>query len=661
MGRFRKKIGKKYGFSKGYTPWNAGKKIDFEKNSNSKKCTRLPETIYNSRVHKNLNGALTIHQVDGSVVNEKILRPKPGSADIIETYLQPETSRPNADVTKFYTPRHLESMFNAEMRNHKLFKSECDGDLIFDDQNHKQRGLAWIERLKCVKCGFLSNYYKIYNEVETDKPGQKAAAINVQAQAALLHTSISNKAFREILMTCNVIPPSTSGMQKSANKVSAQVEEINRESMKQIRESLVLENRLCGLSNVNHINAEGDSRYNNPILNTGVTPFQAGTQVTTVMCENNTLDKKIISLYTGSKLCVVASRLRGKGIEVLCPNHEGICTANIAEDASIGNEAVYSAKCAEEVSDFLKIAHITTDGDSKSFQGVKKIHGPNVKALRCVRHLSVSLKRAVVRCTFSTSMFSGPNKNSQRSKFALDIKARCVAELNQCFKIHNGELHYIKAHMPEVIKSIIMCYKGYCGFTCRVNSFVCAGLPSNHWEKNYIPHGSTCRMTYEDEQKLEQCMKILLGSKSLELVRFLTSTQKSEAFNRSLSRCNPKNVTFPRNFPGRAHAAVHMRNHRFANSILIILQKLGAPITPGSSVVRHLKQTDVIERYMKAYRKLPSTKLKRAKSRNRRYQLHAFVHFPKPIHYKKGIANPKYNKNVVRRKVVHNEHNYPSS
>ena len=80
-------------------------------------------------------------------------------------------------------------------------------------------------------------------------------------------------------------------------------------------------------------------------------------------------------MFTGYKLCKVASRLRGKGFNIICPNHYGLCTANIAEDAVIGNETVYSKKCAEEVSDYLKISHITTDGDSKAFRGIKEING----------------------------------------------------------------------------------------------------------------------------------------------------------------------------------------------------------------------------------------------------------------------------------------------
>jgi hypothetical protein len=67
-------------------------------------------------------------------------------------------------------------------------------------------------------------------------------------------------------------------------------------------------------------------------------PFQAGTQVVQTMCENNTKNKQIVSVFLGNKLCNVASRLRNKGIAVKCPNHNGHCTANLAEDAVIGFE-----------------------------------------------------------------------------------------------------------------------------------------------------------------------------------------------------------------------------------------------------------------------------------------------------------------------------------
>lgn len=556
----------------------------------------------------------------------------------------------------------VESMYVSEIKNHRLHNNECLGDLKFDCAASKKWGLCWRERLACTDCDFVSEYHKLYDEIDTHRQGRKAAKINVAAAVGLMYTPISNKNFREILMVSNIIPPCTSSMQKTSNQVSNRVEDINKESMKDIRAELVRNNRSCGLTNCNLVRVESDACYNNPLFSAGTTPFQAGTQVTYSMIENNTTDKKIVSLFTGNKLCNVASRLRGKGFNIICPNHYGLCTANLAEDAVIGNETVYSKKCAVEVSDYLKISHITTDGDSKAFRGIKEIHGPNVTSLRDVRHLAGSLKRAILKCTFSTSLFSGINKLNKKNRFALDIKARCVAELNQSFQVHNGELYKIKEQMPCIIETIIMCYKGYCGYSCKVNSFVCAGLPHNHWQKSYIARGETFKMTCDDVDKIEKCIKILLGPQSLDMVRFLTSTQKSEAVNRSHRRCNPKNVTHSRNFAGRAHISAHMRNHGFANSALLVTQNLGAGVTPGSTVSLQLKQTYTTELRMKHVKKLPSSKFQRAKSRKRKYELHALRNYDQPIHYFKGIADPQYQQLSVENRVVINDHgSYPKT
>jgi hypothetical protein len=54
---------------------------------------------------------------------------------------------------------------------------------------------------------------------------------------------------------------------------------------------------------------------------------------------------------------------------------------------------------------------------------------------------------------------------------------------------------------------------------------VCAGLTSNHWHTEFIPGNASLKMTPDDEMSVEKCISVLLGSKSLELVRFLTSTK----------------------------------------------------------------------------------------------------------------------------------------
>ena len=85
-------------------------------------------------------------------------------------------------------------------------------------------------------------------------------------------------------------------MQKLANKVGSVIVNFNRQDMKDIRESLVAENEMVGYANPVLVNVETDGRYNNPIFNSDVTAFQAGTQVVQTMVENNTKLKQIVSV-----------------------------------------------------------------------------------------------------------------------------------------------------------------------------------------------------------------------------------------------------------------------------------------------------------------------------------------------------------------------------
>ena len=641
MGRKRRQLSKIFGFKEGNAPSHKGKKLEYEQNSSSEPFMRLKGAVFESRVTQESDGVLTILDVDQSPCPPMLLRPRPKSPGVLDDFLESTVSDPDNHTYKHYVPSLVSVLWNSTIKEHAIERNGCDGELEFDSIASKKWGFAWKERLKCTKCDFVGQYHTLYYEVDTSGPGRKAATINIGLQAGLMTTPISNKSFPDITINCNIIPASLSSMQHLANKVGSVIVKHSRSDMKEIRETIVVENEMCGFENPNLVNVESDARYNNPIYSSGVTPFQAGTQVVQTMCENNTKNKQIVSVFLGNKLCNVASRLRNKGIAVKCPNHNGHCTANLAEDAVIGNETEYSRQCTTELNDTLKIANITTDGDSKSFNGVNNAQGKGATQLRDIRHLSNSMKRAVHNCTFSLSMFAGKNKNNMKSRFAMDLKAWCEAELHQTFKAHKGQLIEVKKHMPNVIKSIVMCYKGFCGIHCQINSYVCAGLTSNHWHKEFIPGNASLKMTPDDEMSVEKCISVLLGSKSLELVRFLTSTQKCEAFNRTLQRCNPKNVTHSRNFPGRAHTAIHLQNHWFGNSTLLRTKVLGAALTPGSSVIKHLKQDQYLEVHRSKRKQLKESKQIRSMTRQRKYEMHAAICYKLPVHYRKGIADPK--------------------
>ena len=76
-----------------------------------------------------------------------------------------------------------------------------------------------------------------------------------------------------------------------------------------------------------------------------------------------------------------------------------------------------------------------------------------------------------------------------------------------------------------------------------------------------------------------------------------------------------------------------------------------------TAVSLQLKQTHRTELMMKHVKKLPSSKFQRAKSRNRKYEVHALRIYDQPIHYFKGMADPKYQQLSVESRVVINDVN----
>ncbi|KAH3706738.1 hypothetical protein DPMN_066126 [Dreissena polymorpha] len=116
------------------------------------------------------------------------------------------------------------------------------------------------------------------------------------------------------------------------------------------------------------VNVKGDTCYNNPIFKSDATPFQAGTIAVTTMCENNTKNKQILGVHVANKLCRAAAVLRNKGKQVECPNYRGHCSASVSEREQIGNEGKWNRSLSTQISQDIKIANFTCDGDSRAFQ-----------------------------------------------------------------------------------------------------------------------------------------------------------------------------------------------------------------------------------------------------------------------------------------------------
>ncbi|CAG2185430.1 unnamed protein product [Mytilus edulis] len=140
-----------------YVPWNKGKKLEFIEISKKNQFYRHSQSVFDRRVRQSSNGVLTIENVDGTPVEQVILRPKPQNLDVVDKLLQAANNSSVACPNKVYAPKHVQSLFNSERRKHTLYNSDCDGDLNFDVENEKQWGCVWRERINAKNVILLAN------------------------------------------------------------------------------------------------------------------------------------------------------------------------------------------------------------------------------------------------------------------------------------------------------------------------------------------------------------------------------------------------------------------------------------------------------------------------------------------------------------------------
>lgn len=549
-------------------------------------------------------------------------------------------------------------MWNNVFKEHCDVNPHCSGQLKWDAGSERQRGLCWIEQATCTACSYRSKPYKLYSEINTNKPGMKAASPNVGIHAAMAQTPVGYTSLRKILLASNTPAPSHTGLFKSARKASKTIVKENQEDMKTRRQNLIELNKIRGEKDLGLISVEGDAAYNNPIYSgVGKTPFQAATQATYIMAESTTKNRDIIAMCTRNKLCMTCARNGPNSQE---SGHE--CSANIPMSATIGNEQSMAEDCLHEiVQDGLQLSSVTTDPDSGAAKATENLYNERILTSKPehfldTRHLSDNQRKSINKLSFSKQMFQGTTKNIREKNqkiFSNDLVKRCEAEFSASQSKHAGNILMLKRSLSHAKFAIIKCYQRD-HTECRRYSLVCTGGKVRNWLNNslYLPTGFKINPTEEDISLLHQCIDYRLAPKTLTKTRLGTNTQKVEATNRSLRRSLPKNVTYTTNFTGRAHAAIHSVNNGPGVSIHKLTKSLGAPISTGTKVSKALLGLQKSKLQQAAYHKSKKAKLARCKKIKYLYDLHEQTKSKQD--YKKSKLCPK----IVQNKGDHSYSKY---
>lgn len=522
-------------------------------------------------------------------------------------------------------------MINTVVKQHISASPDCSGDLKFDEDNSEQRGLVWRERAICNECKFQSEKFSLYEEIRTGNKGRCSATANMGLNIALTQTPISATSAIKMFLGANIPAPSRRGMINCATKVNEIITDANKADMKNRRRQLKTINRYRNLPE-NEIAVQSDGLYNNSLYSgVGRTPFQPATQCSYIVAENVTNQKQIIAMENVNKLCSKHG-FHCQGEEA-CNIKSAKCTATTTMDTNIGNEQNWAENCFRDLkNDGLEVSYLTTDPDTKAFQAAADLYTKNVSSTLPkyqidTRHLGENHRRQIKRNDCVLKMMPGCNKSHRqrlRNWFANDISKRCKAELDCAHKSENGHFDRILSRIHKCISAIKKCY---CGdhYLCKKHSYVCDGTIKNNWisKSCFLPHSFKINpKENSNEEILLECIEYRLSDSMLELTRLNSNSQKVEATNRSIRRSLPKNVTFTRNFSGRAHSAVHSVNNGPGKSIRDLCSVAGCPIPQGGRVDRRLTSLQLAYRTKKAIEKSVKFILKRKWRREKMFRLY---------------------------------------
>ena len=571
----------------------------------------------NGLLHSDSNPEPELPYINGERVDFTALRPKSDTSATKPPVEVQDDGNTNIIVNR---NRMCYMWNNALSKHHKKHPCCTYGELVWNEERSMQWGLSWKAVLSCTNCSYISDVYKLYEEVENGITfGPKPATVTYGTQVGLSKNGISNGGLIEILTAANIRPPSYSTLQRAANVVGEAITEANVGDMRDQCTKLRDLNKATGKPYHGPIPAEADGTYNNAIYSkVGKSPFQAATQVDFTVSENLTPEKKIIALVSHSKLCS-------------CPKnkeHLTDCSATLTPESTIGNEGEYLIEAIETINDNgLDIGELTVDGDSSSRSEAPQIDQPSgVKIIikYCTWHLKRVLERKIKGHNFSKEMFKGRNKierDQAHSRFTYDISNRVSAEFEAAHKLYDGDIDKIHQKMPDIMEAIIDCYRGNCQ-NCLEHSFVCT--KTNSWSRPFldINHKDQrefmIKATGDDLNFMREAMNVRLGKEALEKTSNNSTQNKSEANNKGIKKPKPKQLTFSKNYSMRSHSAVHSMNNGAGSSLVTLCAATGAPIR-GKSLYKQAERLDKKKRYHQNRQKTKKYLISRRSKRQENY------------------------------------------
>jgi hypothetical protein len=528
------------------------------------------------------------------VIKPSILRATGDQLSLAEKYLE-DTGHLGDHIigNRLVNMSKLEDLINSAYAGHFKSSPGCPGKFGFPGSSEINKGICTIVQLECQLCKYRTTFYKLYEEVESDKPGQKAAKPNVQLVHFLSKCPISYSDVQLLFACVESVCLSVSGIHKLINRYShiwtetntAQIEE-NRRKVKDFKTRR--EDVSATVTDQVDVSVEIDTSYASPPK--GRAMNQPSSQSVTPLLENDTNKKMLLGLTSFSRLCSHGTRCNGQ--------HDG-CTRNwdpmrpLGNSESVAGEQLY----LENIKDGINISEVTHDGVRPNTHalGMKKaaesvkLKGP--ESLLCTIHLARGQKRKAYSLNSNLSKeLTGGEQNGRKyfiQRLIMAIDKRCSYELRAASKKFGRNVGKFRDFMESARLNILDCFSGNHKM-CRRASGACRLKTARNRIPTFLPNSQYLQLSDEDRNELQTVIDYRLSSERAHAQRKLRHTNKVESFHLRLLKVTPKSKTCKRHYANRNHSAAHNASVGVGNSIIEFNEKTNSHMSKGSRSIKSL-------------------------------------------------------------------------
>jgi hypothetical protein len=572
-------------FKPGHDHWKKEEGEEREENTQvhaQKNFTRLPLDEY------------LVADVD-PLIKPSILRSTIGQGSLADMYLDNTADQEDHIIgNRLVNMSKLEDLMNCVYTGHRESAPDCPGKFGFPGNSEISMGICTIVQVECRLCKYTTTGFKLYEEIENDKPGRKAAKPNVQLVHFLSKCPISYSDVQLLFACVESVSLSVSSIQKLVNRYAhiwtdtnmAQIEENRRK----VKDYITRREDGAAVPDQVEVSVEIDTSYASPPKGRAMT--QPSSQSVTPLLENDTNKKLCLGLTSFSRLCSHGTNCNGK--------HSG-CTRNwdpmrpMGNSESVAGEQLY----LENIRDGINISEVTHDGvrPNTHAKGMKKaaeslkLKGP--ESHLCTVHLARGQKRKAYCFNSKLSKeLTGHEENGRKlfiKRLIMAIDKRCSYELRAANKVFGRNVGKFADFMERARLNILDCFSGNHKM-CRRASGACKLKTARNRLPTFLPNAQYLELSDEDRSELQSVINYRLSKDMVKAQRKLRHTNKVEAFHLRLLKVTPKTKTCKRHYANRNHSAAHNASVGVGNSIIEFNEKTNSHMSKGSRSIKTLQK-----------------------------------------------------------------------